>query len=191
MALFSRQQHVLDSHVDARGATVVVREATESDAGRMVRLMQRLLEETPYMLRLPEEQRDHPSDEARYIRATRASGNSVILIADVDDQTAGVVVVTGGGLLRVSHVGYLGMGVLREHWGRGLGKALLDASIAWAQGHPLIRRLSLQVYANNERAIALYRHSGFLEEGRLVGEVNVDGEFIDMLQMALPTVSDE
>ena len=165
---------------------LVIREAIESDAARMVALMRTLLDETPFMLRLPEEQRNAASDEARYIRHLRASGNSTIFVGESERRPVGVLIVTGGALQRLAHVGYIGMGVLRASWGCGVGTALLETAVDWARHHPLIRKLSLQVYSNNDRALGLYRRTGFVAEGRLVREVRLDdGTFVDMHQLAL------
>jgi RimJ/RimL family protein N-acetyltransferase len=170
---------------DRTGRPILIREVTESDAARMVRLMHTLLDETPFMLRLPHEQRETPAEESRYLRHLRASGNSVALFAEDDGFPCATLIVTGGGLARLAHVGYLGMGVLRRYWRAGIGRAILDAAIDWARDHELIRKLSLQVFDTNVRAVQLYHSVGFVEEGRLRDEVHEDGEFVDMLQMAL------
>lgn len=173
------------SFVDRSGRRIVIRQVVESDAGRMVRLMQTLLDETPFMLRLPHEQRETPTEESRYIRHLRASGNSVALFAEDAGLPVAALIVTGGGLTRLAHVGYLGMGVLRRYWGVGVGRAILQAATDWGREHEIIRKISLQVFDNNRRALNLYRSVGFVEEGRLRREVLEDGQFIDMIQMAL------
>lgn len=171
---------------DREGRILVVRQVVESDASRMVRLMRRLLDETPYMLRLPEEQRSSASDEARYIRHLHASGNSTLFFAESERSAVGTLIVTGGALQRLAHVGYIGMGVLSDWWGAGVGTALLETAIDWARHHPVLRKLSLQVYENNERGLRLYRRIGFVEEGRLINEVRLDdGTLVDMHQLAL------
>lgn len=171
--------------IDRTGRSILIREVTESDAARMVRLMHTLLDETPFMLRQPHEQRESPSEESRYLRHLRASGNSVALFAEDDGFVCATLIVTGGGLARLAHVGYLGMGVLRRYWGAGIGRAILEAAIDWGRDHEVIRKLSLQVFENNRRAWRLYRSVGFQEEGRLRREVLDDGHFVDMIQMAL------
>jgi len=82
------------------------------------------------------------------------------------------------------HSGVLGMGVAASHRGRGIGSALLRATLdaAAAQG---IRRVELVVRADNAAAIALYERLGFELEGRLRDYMVVDGVSYDALQMAL------
>ena len=164
---------------------MTIRRAVVADARRMVRLLRVLLDETPFMLRLPEEQRSDSDGEARYIARMNEAGNCLILVAEESRTPVGTLVVTGGSLHRLAHVGYLGMGVLRSHCAAGIGRALLEESIEWAAANPFVQKLSLQVFENNPTAIALYKQLGFREEGRLEREVRLEEGYVDMLQLAL------
>ena len=53
--------------------------------------------------------------------------------------------------------------------GRGVGKALMQALLDLADSWTPYTRLELTVYADNARAIALYKQFGFDEEGVLQG----------------------
>lgn len=55
--------------------------------------------------------------------------------------------------------------MLKEYWGLGLGKALTMACIQCARdaGYD---QLELNVVAENERALSMYRALGFVEFGR-------------------------
>ncbi len=81
--------------------------------------------------------------------------------------------------------GELGMAVVREWRGRGVGGALLVASIAWARDRGL-HKLSLSVFAHNAAAIGLYRKLGFVDEGRRVKQYRrASGELWDVIDMGL------
>src|SRR6266513_5430486 len=62
------------------------------------------------------------------------------------------------------HVGRLGMGLLAGYRGRGLGRQLVAQAVRAAR-QAGIERVELEVFASNERAIALYRALGFVTEG--------------------------
>ena len=62
------------------------------------------------------------------------------------------------------HVGRLGMGLLPEYRGRGLGRQLAVHAIRAARQMG-IERIELEVFASNTAAIALYRALGFVTEG--------------------------
>jgi ribosomal protein S18 acetylase RimI-like enzyme len=81
------------------------------------------------------------------------------------------------------HSGALGMGVAASHRGRGLGSALLRATLDTAHARGL-SRIELVVRADNTAAIALYERFGFDLEGRLRRYLIVDGVACDALQMA-------
>jgi L-phenylalanine/L-methionine N-acetyltransferase len=85
---------------------------------------------------------------------------------------ASLVAVAEGQLIGMLHIevsrhgfGELAMLVDRGWRGSGVGSAMVAAAIDWARNHGL-HKLCLEVFAQNAAAIALYRKSGFVEEGR-------------------------
>ena len=86
--------------------------------------------------------------------------------------------------LRRSHVRVLGISVAAGWQGRGIGRQLLERLLAWADDWGNVLRVELHVHVDNERAIALYRSMGFVEEGRHRGYVLKAGKYTDALTMA-------
>lgn len=86
--------------------------------------------------------------------------------------------------LRRNHVRALGIAIAPTWQGRGVGRQLLERLLAWADDWANVLRVELNVHADNERAIRLYRSVGFVEEGRHRGYVLKAGEFVDALTMA-------
>ena len=83
-----------------------------------------------------------------------------------------------------SHRGTLGIGVLAAWRGRGLGRALIETTLAaaWAFG---FRRVELKARADNVKAIALYESVGFVREGYHVRAFRLGGVDYDEVSMAL------
>lgn len=83
-----------------------------------------------------------------------------------------------------SHVGVLGMGILEPWRGKGVGRALLQAALAqaWESG---FTRVELTVREDNPAAIALYEAFGFAVEGRHINSLFVDGQYENVLSMAI------
>lgn len=82
------------------------------------------------------------------------------------------------------HAASLGMGVHDDWQGRGVGSALLGACIELADKWLNLRRLELEVYADNEPAIRLYERHGFEREGCLRAHAFRDGRYVDAYAMA-------
>lgn len=91
------------------------------------------------------------------------------------------------------HGAIISVGIHPKAQGLGLGRALVETLLAWADapprdGEPAIERVELYVRADNPRAIALYRSVGFEEEGRRRGFVRTpDGECVDDLVLTRRT----
>lgn len=82
-----------------------------------------------------------------------------------------------------AHVGTLGMGVVLEQRGKGVGKALIHAAIAKAHERGL-SRIELTVHSENQVAQALYRNVGFVHEGTQRRGWYRDGQYFDIHHMA-------
>jgi ribosomal protein S18 acetylase RimI-like enzyme len=83
-----------------------------------------------------------------------------------------------------SHCGTLGIGLLPEFRGRGIGRQLMQTTIdaAWRSG---ITRIDLTVREHNANAIALYKKLGFQIEGLQRNAVRIDGQYQNVYAMAL------
>jgi RimJ/RimL family protein N-acetyltransferase len=160
-----------------------IRTAGPGDAASLLRLQQRLDQETSFMLFEPGERGTSTEDLARRLDQVARSGNSVVIVADVDGDLAGYVELAGGSFRRSRATAYLVIGVVGQASGKGVGAALLTRARDWAAGHGL-HRLELTVMARNHRAADLYRRMGFSIEGRRAQCLFVDGRFIDELYMA-------
>lgn len=85
---------------------------------------------------------------------------------------------------RRRHVANLGMGVADDLAGRGIGTALLEALLDAADKWLDIRRIELDVFVDNERAIRLYERYGFEREGVKRAAAYRDGRYFDTIGMA-------
>ena len=83
-----------------------------------------------------------------------------------------------------AHTGYLGIGLLPEYRGRGIGRRLISACLRKAKENGL-ERVDLSVNGSNVRARALYERVGFRLEGVRRKAAKYDGRYEDELMMAL------
>ena len=70
-----------------------------------------------------------------------------------------------GACHKVSHRAEFGICLVKEYWGLGLGKAMTKACIKCAE-EAGYAQLELNVVADNQSAIRLYKKMGFVEYGR-------------------------
>jgi RimJ/RimL family protein N-acetyltransferase len=104
-----------------------------------------------------------PLDVERFKARVRQSLADAVPLFVLDD--GGHVVGTAG--LHPTHakrVVSLGMSILASHRGRGGGRLLMTALIDHARGMDC-HKIELEVWPDNERAIALYEKFGFEVEG--------------------------
>jgi ribosomal protein S18 acetylase RimI-like enzyme len=124
-----------------------------------------------------------PAEAERFVRANIDHGNPQF-VAVVADTVVGWCDVSPLQREVFAHRGVLGMGVVPEFRGRGIGRALLDATLAAARRKGLAR-VDLEVRADNTAAIGLYRAAGFNVEGVKRDALRLDGGRFDLVMMAL------
>lgn len=129
--------------------------------------------------------------DAPTIEASRAFVRSVIdgrgvhLVAvDPTGQVVGWCDVARFMLEGFRHCGRLGMGLLPEVRGRGVGRRLMVATLDAARERG-VERIELDVFASNTRAKALYERLGFVQEGVKRRARKLDGQYDDDVIMAL------
>lgn len=129
-------------------------------------------------------QTPYQSVEWRRERYGNLRPGSRSLVAEIDGRVVGNLGLTPEGPDRRRHVGSIGMAVHDDYQGQGVGTALMDAVIELAERWMGLTRIELTVYADNERAIGLYRKFGFEIEGRASRYALRDGEYMDAYYMA-------
>jgi RimJ/RimL family protein N-acetyltransferase len=83
-----------------------------------------------------------------------------------------------------AHCGRLGMGVRQDFRGQGIGTQLLARAMQESREKGL-ERIELEVFRSNESAIRFYERAGFVVEGVKKKGRKLDGEYDDLVQMAV------
>ena len=122
--------------------------------------------ETDFLLSYPDENSFDPEQEAQFLNEKTESFNEIEIIAIIDGKVVGTAGIEAiGRKYKVKHRAEMGISILKEYWGLGLGKALSEACIHCAK-EAGYTQLELNVVAENEVAISLYKSLGFTEFGR-------------------------
>lgn len=164
---------------------LVIREATRIDAHAIARI----LKESADLGLVARSDEVDPAAVSRQIEVARSANNSLVIVAVVphgdDDTVVGLLTLEGAPLLRLHDVARLNMAVTPAHHGEGIGKDLVQFAMERADLSGQIRKIELLVRANNERALRLFHHLGFVEEGRLKARLRIDdGTYLDDVCMA-------
>lgn len=86
----------------------------------------------------------------------------------------------------MSHASCIGIGLLKEYRGLGIGSFLFEKVLEWAKENPVVEILWLETYATNRAGLALYGKMGFKEIGRHPDFVKLsDTEYVDNVIMTL------
>ena len=102
--------------------------------------------------------------EAFWISELIRSDESLALVAEADGEIVGNVLVSVDRGRATEHIGVLSICIALDWRDVGLGTELVRAAQAWARSRG-VRKVSLGVFPDNERAIAVYERCGFVREG--------------------------
>ncbi|MGA3600749.1 GNAT family N-acetyltransferase [Lysinibacillus agricola] len=163
---------------------IKVRVAVEEDTAAMLEIQKEVLAEEDFLITTVEEFQQTIDGQKKWIQAKLANERETIFIVQYEEKIVGWLMFQSPQRKRLAHTGTFGMMVLKEYRGLGIGKLLLEKLITWAEHNPYIEKISLGVFSTNERAIALYKKMGFVEEGRKINEIKLhDNEYIDDVLM--------
>jgi RimJ/RimL family protein N-acetyltransferase len=161
--------------------SLIIRKAVVEDAASLV-TAERETALTPGLLVSRPHELTRVAFEQKIDEIT-ASGRYVV--AENEGQVVGHALLDPMPLEAISHVFRLTIVVHPDYLGKGIGAALMQDLMNWAEQTPRLGKIELLVRATNERAIHLYTKLGFVEEGRFKDRVRLpDGSFIDDLAMA-------
>lgn len=160
-----------------------IRRATVDDAGELARYMTAIMAEN--LDTIP--QRGPMSEERQreLIEKAECGGRSFFMLAVHRDRIVGMADIRVGESRHDEHASQLGISIAKEWRGRGLGRELMNATVAAARAVPGLCRIELECVTWNIGAIELYRSLGFEIEALKRKSVNFRGQPEDEYLMAL------
>lgn len=139
---------------------VDVRPAEVTDAAQLLALLAQLGRESNTFTVDDGIEELSETDEAEQIERISGTTTNVIFMAVLGDRLIGVSTVQASTDFSAAQ-GEVGVAVLKEFWGMGLGTALVEEILDWARNYSSLERLVLTVQLRNTRAAKLYQHLGF------------------------------
>ncbi|MEF2965329.1 GNAT family N-acetyltransferase [Paenibacillus sp. M1] len=172
--------------VDKYNRIIGIRTAVPEDAAKILAHTRAVISTESYLLTVPEEFDMTAEQEREWIESMLNHENSLILVAEEGERLVGTLDFHSGQKQRTAHTGSFGMSVRGDYQAGGIGRALLQALIDWAKKRSGIEKINLEVFANNTKAIELYRKTGFTQESLMRKQIKLqDGNYEDVIGMSL------
>ena len=166
------------------GRKCILKPNSPEYAADMIDYLKITSNETEFILRYPDEVNFTLEGEKEILGRLLEDPYSIMMIAVIDGKPAGNGSINGiGDKRKITHRCSLAIALYREYWGLGIGTAMIDymtelaRRVGWKQ-------VDLEVVAENEQAISLYRKCGFIESGRRHNALKFDdGTYHDEILM--------
>ncbi len=170
------------------GKKVVLRALRWDDLDDCVRFINTLVEERSSVVDLGiiADRRQTREEESEWLAHTLMeveSGGVVSVCAEINGRIVANGEVTRGRYTDTREHGVLGISVLRQYRGFGLGSKMMKTLMKESRRAGL-RSLQLEVFANNAPAIHVYEKSGFEQVGRIPRKIHRGSRFFDIVLMA-------
>ena len=160
------------------GRSIIVREANEEDGKLIESLVNSVASEKRFIV--PERSRKDWDEAIKEIKSRK----SLIIVAQIDGKIVGMAHLVRGKFEKNGHVGSLGISILKGFRRMGIGTAMMEYIIDWANQQDGLEKISLTVFSTNKGAIDLYHKSGFMIEGVSKKQYKIEGKYIDDMIMA-------
>ena len=163
-----------------------IREAIPSDGAQILQVLEIIGSQTPYLV-MDEKGLEMTTDEmGDNLANLYESSHNILMVALANEKVIGTASVKASSKKRVEHIGEIGISILQDYWGFGLGSLMMEELIVWAKESGVIRRLELTVQHRNQRAVHVYEKIGFMTEAIMSrGAKTDDGEFLDVHLMSM------
>lgn len=121
--------------------------------------------------------------EAFWISEMIRAAEHLVLVAEADGEAIGNVLISVDRGVATEHVGVLSITIAEAWRDAGIGTEMVAGAQRWARERGL-RKVSLGVFPDNQRAIAVYEKRGFVREGVRRGQYRSGDTYRDEVLMA-------
>lgn len=183
MPILLRPGKICKEAVLRDGRKTILRAPDWRDLDDNIAFINQLVEERAEIVRVEKVSRGEEADWLGARLADIETGKMIALVGEVGGRVVGSSEVAARPWEQ-SHVGGLGIALLKEYRGIGLGTTLMKAMLQLAKQAGL-KIVILDHFATNSVARRLYEKVGFVEVGRIPKGIFRDGKYIDLVRMAI------
>jgi RimJ/RimL family protein N-acetyltransferase len=124
--------------------------------------------------------------EAAWLKQTVSAirgGEAINVVAEIDGKIIANGEVTRGKYDETRHYGHIGLTMIREYRGQGIGRRMIE-TLAQESRKAGLRTLDVEFLAGNVSARRAYERTGFKQAGLIPNKVFRGGRYFDGLIMA-------
>ena len=162
---------------------IIYREANRNDAAGLLEHLRCVGSETDNLSFSGDTFAISEEREAKFIEKFKNSKTDIMLVAVDGEDVVGNAIVERNRILRYNHRAEISITVLKEYWGRGIGSRLMEMMIEFAETTG-IEILYLEVRADNQRAVNLYKKYGFEAIGTYKNFFKIGKSYFDAMLMS-------
>lgn len=159
--------------------------AKASDAKEMLNYLKSVGSETDFLLFGNEGVDLTLEQEAQFLDSMNQTTHSRMYIAKDASKIVATAHIQGKTKIRTRHKAVIGISVLKDYWGQGIGSILMNKLIDFAKSNNHIEIIYLEVISTNTRAINLYKKFGFITYATDGSSTKVGNQYFDNLLMRL------
>ncbi len=157
---------------------IIIRKACVTDAADYAELYSQPIAQSQ-TLQLP-----YPGPEQWQEKLNNIPAGMYRYVAQLNGKVVGDIGLQHMQSPRVRHCASFGLAVHDAYQKRGIGQKLIAAILDLADNWLNIRRIQIEVFADNQAAIALYKKMGFNIEGEAIDSAFRQGQYVNTLYMA-------
>ncbi|MGO4929552.1 N-acetyltransferase family protein [Fundicoccus sp. Sow4_F4] len=169
---------------DMHEIDTIIRQAEPNDARALIGLTQQVGKETNYLTFGSEGVGLTVAQEMDLIHTFATSETNLMLVVEVDDQIIGMGNLATFGSQKQAHVAEIGLSLIQEYWGYGIGGLLMEDLLDFGRQVGL-KVITLEVVKDNRRAVKLYERFGFEIVGTLKQRLKYNCNYYDSYVMEL------
>lgn len=174
---------IKEENIKMNGHDLLLRNAVEADAEKLLEYLKTTCRETRFLVKEPEEITLTLEEECEFINRQNASEHSLMLLGFLDGEYVGNCSLMGMESSRYRHRATLGIALFQRYTGMGIGRIMIEKLISVAREKG-IEQIELEVVADNERAVSLYKKIGFEIRGTFPKNMKYkDGSYADAYWM--------
>ena len=143
------------------GRTAILRAPRVEDAAAMIAYLKTIMGETRFLSQERDEVQFTLEQEEDFLRGQVNAPRGAMIVAEIDGEIAGSCTFADvSAKRRFAHRCVLEIALYQRYCGLGLGRRLMEYALEMAKNCGY-EQIELEVIADNDRAVALYKSAGF------------------------------